>query len=323
MDMRRMTIILISLSIILLASNQISYADGSDPPTPQRLAEAASYLVERYNPTIGLVSESEDQGSNVPDGTPCYRTFWIYSDNLWAQDALRPFYLDIADDIIRTMAPYLESCGKSQLFEVVLGETIPTQIHGGSNISVGEYMIGGSNHTLWCDRHQPQDGDVFDDANEYADLSFYMALNHHLMGNGTASELWFRNGEAMWRNYGFMDKAAEAANGTFQNYKLGLYLFAVNALGFTSAIYDEVERVAWSYQKENGGIASQSYFNGTIYGTANVETTSALLLAYNEEVLQRFRGSNEGSSYIFMWSIVVFSILATIILISYMLRRKT
>ena len=47
-----------------------------------RLQNAARFISSRYDPRIGLVSEAEDQGSNVPDGTPCYRTFWIYSDNL-------------------------------------------------------------------------------------------------------------------------------------------------------------------------------------------------------------------------------------------------
>lgn len=267
-----------------------SSATSPTPPSGQQLAQAALYLAARYNPTVGLVSESEDRGSNVPDGTPAYRTYWICSDNLWAQEALQPFYPEIAQNISRTITPYLATYGPCQLFEVMLGKTIPTPIHDGRDIPVGAHPIDGNNHTLWLDRHQAQDGGIFFDAAEYADLTFYLTLNHYLRGDTAAAERWFREGEALWSNYGFLDKAARASQ-RFQNYKLGLYLFTVKATGFASPIYEQVETVAWRYQKGNGGIAAQSFLNGTIYGTANVETTSALLMAYDEPLIQRFRAA--------------------------------
>ncbi len=317
-----MTSLLVLMLIIILFSNHSNVSSVStDHPFSWQLDEAANYLLERYNSLIGLVSESEDRGSSVPDETPCNRTYWVYSDNLWAQEALKPFNPERASNISETLMHYLEKCGKSQLFEVVLGENIPTQIYGGSKIFVEARVFDGKNHTIWCDRHQPQDGDIFHDLEEYADTSFYMALNYHLRGNRTASEEWFRNGEAMWRDYGFMDKAA-IEDERFQNYKLGLYLFTQRVTGFISAISDDVEQVAWSYQLRNGGIATQSYFNGTTYGTANVETTSILLMAYNEQALQRFDRLTGESSFVLMWSIVVIAILLTVILSWYLISRK-
>jgi len=94
----------------------------------------------------------------------------------------------------------------------------------------------------------------------------------------------------MWDGHGFYDKAAQqsatdSGGQRYQNYKLGLYLFTAKATGFVSPIYNLVEPMVWSYQKQNGGIATQSYLNGSVYGTANVETTSALLLAYDQGLL--------------------------------------
>ena len=285
-------------------------------PSDQNLLDAATYIKDRYDPRIGLVSESEDLGSNVPDGTPCYRTFWVYSDNLWASYALKPFYPEIAENISRSMIQYIAEYDNSQLFEVVLGNKIPTPIHTNSNLKVATYTFDNTDYTLWLDRHKPEDGGIFEDGDKYADLAFYLSLNYYLCRDITASEEWFRIGEAMWSEYGFFDKAANET-GLYQNYKLGLYLFSVNATGFNSRIYQSVENVAWSYQKENGGIAAQSHFNGTIYGTANVETTSALLLAYNDKTIGKFH-----SQILDYMLILVIVILVAIIIFVFIIVRR-
>lgn len=275
-------VLLIIFTLVLVIKDEVA-------PIYQQLLDAATYIANRYDGRIGLVSESEDMGSNVPDGTPCWRTFWVYSDNLWASEALKPFYPQIAENISKSITPYIAEYGNSQLFEVVLGNKIPTPIHDCCDLKVATYTFNDMNYTVWADRHRPEDGGIFYDAEEYADLAFYLSLNYYLDCNTIASEQWFRTGEKMWNyttNNGFYDKAARKDR-FYQNYKLGLYLFAVKVTGFASAIYDSVENAAWSYQKENGGIATQSCLNGTIHGTANVETTSALLLAYNEELIRK------------------------------------
>ncbi|MBS7652387.1 hypothetical protein KEJ13_04575 [Candidatus Bathyarchaeota archaeon] len=267
---------------------EILQGSGASSPLYPRLLRAADYLASRYNPVVGLVSEGGGVGSNVPDGTPISRTYWVYSDNLWAQEALRPFHPQLAASISKAVEEYVEIYGMPNLFEVVLGEVIPTEIRSGRRIRVGEYTVNGEGHAVWVERHHPEDGDVFYDAYEYADLSFYLSLDYYLLGDFEASEWWFRNGEAMWRGCGFYDKAARV-DGCYQNYKLGLYLFTARATGFPSTILDEVERVAWSQQRDDGGIASLSHLNGTTLGEANIEATSILLIAYNEDAIKRFQ----------------------------------
>ncbi len=229
----------------------------------------------------------------------------------------KTFFPQIANNISKSIMPYLVEYGYSNLFEVVLGIKITDTIYGKSNLKVATYTFDDANYTVWVDRHRPGDGEIFYDAEEYADLAFYLSLNYYLKGNRTASEHWFRIGEKMWNDYGFLDKAAKES-GRYQNYKLGLYLFTVKAIGFNSTIYYSVENIAWSYQKENGGIAAQSYLNGTIYGTANIETTSILLLAYNEELIEKFHSPISLYLIIFLASVIL---VIGIILVFIMIRR--
>jgi len=286
------SLIIFLLLVTLLNGIEMVGAKADD----LRLQKAAGFISSRYDSRIGLVSEAEDQGSNVPDGTPCYQTFWIYSDNLWASQALKPFNSTIAENISRTIAPYIGKVGNANLFEVVLGEKITSTRYDGGDFSVDYRIIDGENYTVWADRHQKGDGGIFYDAEEYADLCFYIALNFYLNGEKENATHFLKIGEGMWDGHGFLDRAAKEI-GRFQNYKLGLYLFTVKALGYNSSKYDSVEKIAWSYQKDNGGIAAQSYLNGTIYGTANIETTSALLLVYNEELVSRFRSMQDQTTF--------------------------
>ena len=252
--------------------------------TDDRLTTAYEYILSRYNPALGLVSESEDGRVNVVNGTSVNNTYWIYGDNLWAAEALRPYRPGVAANISMTVQSYVEEYGRSMVYEVALGEVIPTTIHGKRNIEAFSGTVNGSWVQILLERHQYVDDPegIFYDAEEYTDLCFYLTIDYWLMDDIHASEHWFRNGEGLWNystNKGFYDKAAREA-GLYRNAELGLFMLTKNVTGFPSNITSGVEEAVWSYQRENGGIASLSYLNGTVRGTADVETTSALLLAY-------------------------------------------
>jgi len=261
-------------------------------PSDSRLENASLYLMSMYNPTLGLVANSEDRGPNPLRVVPCNNTYWVYSDNLWAGWALQPFNPNIAENITKTVEWYTARYGRSMLFEAAVGEPIPTTIHAKKDIKVFGEVVNGSRVQILLDRHQFVDNPgVFHDAEEYADLCWYMTLNYWMMGDTGASMHWFRTGEKMW-NYttqkGFYDKAART-NGTYQNYKLGLFILAQRVTQFDSNITEDVEAAAWIYQNDLGGITTLSWLDGSPYGTANAETTSALLLAYNKELINRLR----------------------------------
>ncbi len=261
--------------------------------TDDRLTMAYEYILSRYNPALGLVSESENGGINVVNGTSMNNTYWVYGDNLWAAEALRPYRPAVAANISETVESYIEEYGRSMLFEVMLGEVIPTTIHGKRNIEAFNGTVDGSWVQILLERHQHVDdpeGIVYD-AEEYADFCFYLTIDYWLMDDIHASERWFRSGEGLWNystNKGFYDKAARE-DGVYRNVALGLFLLAKNVTGFPSNIISAVDEAVWSYQKENGGIASLSHLNGTVYSMADVETTSALLLAYNDQLVTRLQ----------------------------------
>jgi hypothetical protein len=261
--------------------------------TEGRLTGAYEYILSRYDPALGLVSESEDGRVNVVNGTSVNNTYWIYGDNLWAAEALRPHSPVVATDISETVESYIEEYGMSMVFEVVLGKVIPTTIHGKRNIEAYNGTVNGSWVQILLKRHQYVDDPegVFYDVEEYADLCFYLTIDYWLMDDIHASERWFRSGEGLWNystNKGFYDKAARE-DGLYRSVELGLFLLAKNVTGFPSNIISAVEEAVWGYQRENGGIASLSHLNGTVYGMANVETTSALLLAYNDQLVARLQ----------------------------------
>jgi hypothetical protein len=246
-----------------------------------------------YNSTLGLIANSEDKGPNPlgEDGVPCTDTYWIYSDNLWAEWALQPFNGSIAENVTNTVQTYVNRSGRSMLFEAAIGEPIPTTIHAKKDIKVYDDVVNGIRVQVLLDRHQYADNPgVFDDAEVYADLCFYLTINYWMMGDTNASMYWFQTGEAWWNtttNKGFYDAAAQTV-GRYQNYKLGLFLLAQRVTGFSSDIVETVETTAWSYQNTLGGITTQCWLDGSLYGTANTETTAALLLAYNTNLTSRF-----------------------------------
>jgi hypothetical protein len=263
----------------------------------QQLMNAADYIKNRYDDRMGLVTESEDEG--LVNGFPHSRTFWIYSDNLWASKAMRPFYPEIALNISESITPYIDAYNESDMYEVALGTRVPMPFHTNMTISIANVKLGNANYSILANRHGPEDGTIFTDAASYADLSFYLSLDYYLNHNMVASKYWFRTGETLWNGKGFLDKPAKTDQ-VYQNYKLGLYLLCDKVTGYDSVIYDEVETALWSYQIANGGIASLSYFNGTPCGTANVETTSISLLAFDEQLIQNF-GQPKVGAYFYPW----------------------
>lgn len=280
-------------AIILLVSVSISSSTViiASSKSENHLEKAASYLISMYSPTIGLVANSEDKGPNpYGEGVSCNSTYWVYDDNLWAGWALQPFNPSIAENVTKTVQRYTSNYGRSMLFEAAIGEPVPTTVHSYKNIKVYDEIVNGNRVQVLLDRHQYSDNPgVFTDANEYVDLCCYMAINYWMMGDTNASEHWFRTGEKMWNyttNNGFYDKAARI-DGRYSNFKLGLFLLAQKVTGFQSNITGKVETAAWSCQNSLGGITTQSWLNGSFYGTANAEATSALLLSYNDNLTNR------------------------------------
>ncbi|MGA2876077.1 MAG: hypothetical protein ABSE82_11140, partial [Nitrososphaerales archaeon] len=111
--------------------------------------------------------------------------------------------------------------------------------------------------------------------NNYADIAFLEALYYNGLGQRGAAVSLFDIGASMYDGIGLKDVAF---NGTYQTYKLALYIYAAKVLGENYASSAEVNLL--DMKASNGGFYSGYNSNYSAAGTfTNVETTSLAVLA--------------------------------------------
>lgn len=249
----------------------------------ERLESAASFLINRFNRAIGLIYESDDASQRVIKGR-VYRfsqTYWLYSDNLLASWALKPFAPDVSRAINQTIHSY--NLPPSGLFEVLFGTPIP------KNISVASQLVI-KQHPDWvvmAEFHNSSTPLLWE---KYANTLIYQSLNEYLKGNRTAAENYFRRAYQMFDGKGIYDLATET-DGRYANYKLALILYASRVLDYPLPhnLARSIEERLWSMQQRDGGIVSLADLDGKPVGSANTETTAMALLPYNEELIARMQ----------------------------------
>ena len=95
---------------------------------PLNIYMAINYLTGKYDSHVGLLYESEDNGTHWLGSWATYRnTYWLYSDNLEALHVLKKFNPVIAENISKTYDRY-EFPKKTLLFGTLFGENIPDEI---------------------------------------------------------------------------------------------------------------------------------------------------------------------------------------------------
>lgn len=94
----------------------------------------------------------------------------------------------------------------------------------------------------------------------------------------------------MFDGKGLADKERNVT-GYYSNYKLALLLYTSKIMRIKLPDYRKIEDLLWSKQEENGGITSLSDSNGNPTGSANCETTSLVLLVYNDDLINKLSGS--------------------------------
>ena len=250
-----------------------------------RMDMAADYLKSHFNETVGLIYESEDTGTQTINGIAyTYNQIYnIYSDNLIATWALKPYEPKISDEINRTITSY--NLAPSRFFEVLFGTPIP------ANISTDEKPVTEQNSTMVvrAEFHDTSTPLLWE---QYGNTLIYQSLNSYLRGNRTAAEDYFHKAYdrdmCKWDEKGIYDSATEN-DSAYANYKLALILYASKVLNITIVTYTQIEKKLWSMQQANGGITSLADLNGNPLGSANAETTAMALLPYNNELISRMR----------------------------------
>lgn len=190
-----------------------------------KLDRAAQYLLSHFSEQVGLVYESEDSGAHwLSEEFPGYgwsynRTFWLYSDNLFASLALAPF----SDDHSKRIRETISKAGAppSGLFEVVAGERIG-EIRNPSDVilaSTREYALLLRIHN----------GTRMDPSVVSVDTYCYEALNEFIRGDRERATSLIRKAASLWSPAGLVEESL-LVDGFRSNYKLALFLFVARVV---------------------------------------------------------------------------------------------
>ena len=296
-------------AVLILLVLPVSFAYASPVPATSgvqadsakyanNIQRAANYLVANFNPAVGLVSESPDQGTHWLKRTeyPNYQwsygeTYWIYSDNLFAEYALLPWYPNISAQINATYQHYNPPF--SNKFESIMG--IPV----GPDRQATDVIVNSS--TIFVVLYRIHNGAYADPNIPFADAIVYRALSEHYLGQqdlavkdvNWAASLW--NGTCVI-DYGVTQTELTPGNAPSDinwcmNSKVGLILYAAEVVGVTLPNFAEMEAHLWSMQNSVGGIVTLATGHGEKSGSSNTETTAATLLVYNQALITRLRNN--------------------------------
>lgn len=246
--------------------------------------KAEAYLLRNFNPELGLIYESDDQGTHwlrgeFPEFSWGYnQTYWLYSDNLFAYLALRRHHPQVS----RRIREAIETYGQppSGLFEVVGAERVRLPFHDALDFIVEK----SPNHVVVIRRHNS----TFFVLGNYVDFWMYEALEFALEGKLDNAAFLLRRAEVLWRGNGLWDWSFTVHDQMFSNQKLALLLFTARAVGYPLTNRDRMERHLWSMQNDDGGVASLSDPRGVKTGSSNVETTALSVLIYDEDLTSKF-----------------------------------
>jgi hypothetical protein len=308
--------LLTSLVLLLLA---VTLFPARAQPYAENIARAEQYLLNHFNPSLGLIYESEDPGQHwLSHEMTDYRwgydqTYWLYSDNLFAYLALRHDFPQISQRIREAVSSYKQP--PSELFEILTGERIGLPLHNAQ-----DFLVAASqDHVIMIRRHNATSIAL----GVYVDFWMYLALERVLEGDLAGAVSLVRQGERLWQGNGLWDWSFTIYDHMFSNQKLALLIFTARAIGVSLEHEAEMEAHLWSMQNSDGGVASLSYPTGKKAGSANAETTALAILMYDQSLLSKFpkaQQPNESQIDLFRVSIVV--VLAALLTVMILFRRR-
>jgi len=310
--------LIVALLLTLLVSGSSCCKTGSGTPTPTPtlaptppltpwLSQAANYIEQLYNPSIGLCREtstSEPQSETIVDSDgQSYNGFtdkiyWIASDNYLESLALKPFYPALAESIKQKCDSYLQNSNEKGLpyspYQIMEGKEIPLTLHVVNNyvleqtsdhiiaLNMSNGLINGSNYL---------------DYPSYGDTLVYEAVNYYIQGYPLDwCQGLYMKAYKMFNGKGVADGASSTGTCQYANMKLALLIFGAKVLNLNNLdvpLMPQIEQQLWSAQKMSepgqGGITSCMDSAGKPIGTANGETTAFTLLAYDDNLIGQIR----------------------------------
>jgi hypothetical protein len=231
------------ISILALSFSLYSYflpIVVNRAPCPA-IEHGLAFLNARYNPTLGLLNESANYFPH---------RYWLTTDNTLAAFVVGQFgYTDLSVTIRTSIRQYGDD--SNGLIEVLWGIPVvyPPHIANQSKLTnVGEDEI-------W--QEMRIDGEPMQDWAEYADLSFWGALNAYQQGHAAEALNIFAGGMALYDGKGFADKAfnnpppGEPAR--YDTYKLALALYVGGVIQAPLSNSNELHATLLAMQNPQGG----------------------------------------------------------------------
>jgi hypothetical protein len=228
----------------------------------QTLVRAVDYLLASYKPEVGLIPE-----------TPGSSTYWLYSDNFLAEQALLQYgqpnsnAFTIGQNISRTLERDSALTGAQNQYAMALGDG-PSQFHSAENYNVSSSDGAQIRTTL-------NNGTGYLSVNQYADIAFLTAV---CLRTSTSQALRdYEIGQKMYDGFGLKDLPYNQT-GQYQTFKLALYVYASEALN--QSVNQSALSTLIRMQAPNGGFYTGYGPNYSTMGTStNAETTSLAVLA--------------------------------------------
>lgn len=270
---------------------------ASSLPTNANLGQAADFLEQLYNPSIGLCRETligdTPHSITASNGTEYQRytneTFWVASDNYLDSLALMPYNLTLSHDINQTCSTYYN--GSYFPYQIMQGAPIPLTLH----VANTYILQNTSDHIIALNLYNGTvDSSNYLDAPQYGDTLIYQAINYYVQGYPLD---WCNNlymeAYNMFDGKGVADSAFYGSTpNVYANMKLALLIFGAKVLNLNVNLTG-IEQQLWSAQNmtgpEMGGITSLMDSSGQPTGTANGETTAFTLLAYDDNLISQIQ----------------------------------
>ena len=276
----------------------------SVPPTTslyeENVKRAVDFLIHtQYNSDLRLCREAPKAAPNV---------YWLLSDNLLAQYALKDYYPEISKAIHSELKR--RGYAEDQHYDALLGKPIPVPNKKMMTLTIEQT----ENYTIKANVRN--EAEYFADWAQYADRLLLHSLSLVWKKEVEQAKQYFSHAKELWTGKGMKDppKGWTTQKGLYETYKLPMLLLVSKVLEEPLPFQRQLEEILWSLQRDDGGIIT--HYNMTTLepweeADANTETTAITIIAYTYK-------KAEGRDDV---SIIAGTFIATTALILYIIYR--
>lgn len=235
----------------------LSYDTSSQFVTPSfDKTKAYQYIVNQYNPSVGLVKETE-----------AIDTYWLWTDNVLASEVLKDFDYQKSASITSAIKNYTSMYDLDYRHpQGVLFDNV-AYFNGVTNKQiVGNIWYSDSDQTeLEC--------------SDYGDIAFLKSIYYYRAGKLSESRTCYDMGASMFDGIGIKDKAFVSDGNRYSTYKLALWQIASNVTGYEIP-KEPMAIMPFMQDETTGGVYTHYLPNLTPNSLTNVETTSLVIMAH-------------------------------------------